>query len=193
MTILKAKTCAGLCLWLMLSGLVTAQEKGQEGINKSCQEFVSTFYVWYLPKALKNSRGPASDLVIRDRPYLLSPDLVRQLSEESEDQRKAGSDLVGLDFDPFLGGDGPAEGYVVKKVTIKDNKCWAEVYGVWDGKQYATPDVTPELMLKGGRWIFVNFYYPDMSSSRSANLLDALKAVRREFLEGSDIVKRKNP
>jgi len=44
-----------------------------------------------------------------------------------------------------------------------------------DGKEDATPDVTPELALKGDRWIFVNFYYPTPSRPKALNLLGELR------------------
>jgi hypothetical protein len=93
----------------------------------------------------------------------------------------AGSNLVGLDADPFFSADGHGEGFVVKKITIKENKCWVEIHTVWDKTADVTPDVTPELELKGDRWIFVNFYYPTPSNPKALNLLDELKALRESW------------
>jgi hypothetical protein len=191
MTIPKAKACVGLFLCLTLSISVFGQEKGQQNTSKSCREFVGRFYTWYLAIALSQNRLRKSDLAVKSRPYLLSPDLVRQLREDSEAQEKAGSDLVSLDADPFLGADGPAERYIVERITMKDGKCWAEVHGVWEGKENETPDVTPELVLKNGRWLFVNFYFPSPSDPKAWNLLSALEADRELQKEyGSRNVKK---
>jgi hypothetical protein len=58
--------------------------------------------------ALKTNRSRTSDLALKSKPYLFSPDLVQQLREDSDAQEKAGSDLVSLDADAFLGADGSA-------------------------------------------------------------------------------------
>jgi len=113
------------------------------------------------------------------------------LKEDSDAQKKAGSNLVSLDADPFLGADGPAERYIVERIRIKDGKWWAEVHGVWGGKERETPDVTAELVLKNGRWIFVNFYFPSPSDPKAWNLLGELEADREAAKEiGSRNVKK---
>jgi hypothetical protein len=178
MDVSKAKTCVGLCLCLALSISLLGQERRPHDTSKSCREFVARFYTWYLAKALGRNRMPKTDLAWRSRPYLFSPDLVRQLREDFEAQERAGSDLVSLDADPFAGPDGTAERYFVERITIKDRMCWAEVHGVWEGKERKTPDVTPELELKNGRWVFMNFYFPSPTAPEARNLLDALKALR---------------
>lgn len=188
----KAKTCTGMCFCVALSISLFGQDRKHQGASQSCREFVGRFYTWYLAKALGPNRLPKSGLAWKSRPYLFSPDLVRQLREDSEAQEKAGSDLVSLDADPFPGGDGPAERYIVKGITLKNGKCWAEVHGVWEGKESKTPDVTPELMIEEGRWLFVNFYFPTPSAPRGWNLLDALKADR-EFRKKYGPVNSKKP
>lgn len=129
---------------------------------------------------MKHNRSRTSDIALKSKPYLFSPDLVQQLKEDSEAQERAGSDLVSLDGDPFLGGDGPAERYMVERITMKDGKCWAEVHGVWEGKENKTADVTPELVLSNDQWRFVNFFFPTPSDPEAWNLLDGLKAIRKQ-------------
>ncbi len=178
MRIHKTKMCIGLCLCLILAIPLFGQEGRQRDTSDSCREFVGEFYAWYLANALRANRFSDSDIALKARPYLFSQNLVRQLKEDSEAQEKAGSDLVSLDFDSFLGGDGPAERYIVERIAIKDGRCWAEVYGVWQGKENRAPDVTPELLFKNDRWRFVNFYFPTPSAPKAGNLLDALAADR---------------
>lgn len=83
-----------------------------------------------------------------------------------------------MDGDPFVGGDGFSEGYIVEKVNIKSGRCWAEVHAVWEGKEDKEPDVIPELALRNGRWRSVNFYFPSPSNPKGWDLLGALKALR---------------
>jgi hypothetical protein len=106
--------------------------------------------------------------------------LARQIREDSEAQDKAGSDLVSLDGDPFIGADGYGERYIVEKITIENEKCLAEVHAVWGRKEDDKPDVMPILVLKKGKWIFVDFYFPGPSSPNGWSLLEYLKELREE-------------
>lgn len=175
---LVMSVCVGLCLCFVFSIAAFGQERHQSNdAAASCQAFVTRFYTWYLGLPVKQKQMRKSDVALKSRPYLFSSELVRQLREDSNAQEKAGSDLVSLDADPFL-ADGAAERYSVRKVTLNGRQCWAEVHGVWEGKESTTPDVTPELLLNTDRWVFVNFYFPSPSSSKGWNLLDELKAAR---------------
>jgi len=116
---------------------------------------------------------------LKYRPHLFDPALVQALQEDYEAQERAGSDLVSLDGDPFVGADGLSEGYVVEKVTVEDERCWAGVHAVWGGKEDEAPDVTAEVQIKNGTWRFVNFYFPSESDPNGWDLLGALKALRK--------------
>lgn len=85
---------------------------------------------------------------------------------------------MSLDGDPFVGADGLGEGYVVRKVAVTDGRCRAEVHAIWNGKEDDIPDVIPELVVKNGSWLFVNFYFPSPSNPGGWDLLGALKALR---------------
>jgi hypothetical protein len=165
----------------MLSISVFGQDKPTLDNETSCREFVTTFYKWYLELSLKHDSLSHSDRALEDRPYLFSSELVQRLKEESEVQAKAGADLVGLDMDPFSGPDGRGDGFVVERVTAKDDRCWAEVHFVWNGEKDAAPDVTPELTAQSHRWTFVNFYYPSPSDPKASDLLSELKAARESW------------
>jgi hypothetical protein len=188
MKALRTNTCVVFCFCLFPVSLFS-QERVEHDRSESCREFVAKFYSWYLAEGTKRNRLPDSDSVLASRPYLFSSVLVRQLREDSEAQKKAGSDLVSIEADPFLGADGLAERYAVEKITIADGRCWAEVHGVWGAKENAGPDVTPELVEKSGRWLFVNFYFPSPSDPKAWNLRGELKAgrtFRRQYGPGSN-------
>jgi hypothetical protein len=176
-----ARAYGALCLCLIVSVSVFGQERPRQGYETSCREFVTTFYKWYLDVSLKHDPLSASDRALRDRPSLFSSELSWRLREASQVQEKAGSDLVGLDIDPFSGPDGSGEQSVVEKVTVKDNHCWAEIHFVWNGEKDAAPDVTPELIADGRRWSFVNFYYPSPTDTKASDLLSDLKAARKAW------------
>ena len=178
---METKTCLGLCFCLILSVSLLGEEKQKQDSNQSCKAFVTTFYKWYLAISLEHNSIPASDRALKRRPYLFSSELVWRLREQSEVQDRAGSNLVSLDIDPFPGPDGSGDRFVVEKVTIKNDRCWAEIHSVRDGKEDATPDVTPELTLKERRWSFTNFYYPSPSNPEAWDLLGGLKTARESW------------
>ncbi|MFZ0306401.1 MAG: hypothetical protein WAL75_27190 [Terracidiphilus sp.] len=177
-------------LYLALSSSVSSQQRRPQSASSSCRKFVGEFYSWYLDKAAKEKVNRDGLVALKYRSYLFSPAIVRALQEDNEAQEKAGSDLVWLDADPFVGPDGFGEGYIVEKVTVRDGKCFAEVHTVWEGKEDEPPDVIPELAIRNGRWLFVNFYFPSPSNPKGWDLLGALKGMREDEKNGPDINRR---
>jgi hypothetical protein len=176
-------------VYLAITFSVSGQEKPPQNASNSCREFVAKFYSWYLANAPKENQGRASDVALKHRPYLFSPAIVQALREDNEAQDKAGSDLVSLDGDPFVGADGFAQRYIVKKITTRQSRCWAEVHAVWDGKEDEAPDTIPELELRNSEWHFVNFYFPSASNPKGWDLLSALRALRegeKQYRSGKD-------
>lgn len=162
-------------VYLALAFSASGQKKPKQNTSNSCREFVVEFYSWYLAN---HNQGRAGDLALNDRPYLFSPAIVKALREDNEAQEKAGSDLVSLDGDPFVGADGFAERYIVEKITTKQGRCWAEVHAVWDGKEDEASDIIPELEVGNGKWRFRNFYFPSAANPKGWDLLGVLKVLR---------------
>jgi hypothetical protein len=168
-----------LSLYLALPLCVCGQQQQSppKDTSNSCRKFVEEFYSWYRTKTIND---PVRDggVALKERSYSFSLAIVQALREDIEAQVKAGSDLVSLDGDPFVGADGLAGNYIVEKVTVKNQSCWAEVHGVWEGKEDRNPDVIPELAIRNHKWRFVNFYFPTPSNPRGWDLLSALRALR---------------
>lgn len=169
-------------LFFLATSCALAQDSGSfsPDMQKSCRDSVQAFYDWYVPKALKNSEMPASDLALRYKAALFSPDLLRALREDSQAQAKAKGEIVGLDFDPFLNAQDPSEHYVLRDVSVKDGRCSVEVYSVTSGKKSAKTAVIPELMFKSGQWVFMNFHYGKSKRAEDENLLSILKTLRAD-------------
>lgn len=167
-----------LFLFLALPFSAPGQEGRAQIDSRSCRNFVENFYSWYAVNASKERSNRDGVVALKHRSKVFSPAIVRALREDNEAQDKAGSDLVSLDGDPFVGADGLGERYIVERVTVRDRRCRAEVHAVWDGQEDKAPDVTPELAIKNGKWLFVNFYFPSPSDPEGWNLLSALKALR---------------
>ncbi len=180
MKILKAAVCWGLLTFLATLCALAQQSGSPSDMQKSCRDVVQAFYGWYVPKALKDSEVPASDLALKYKAALFSPQLLRALREDSQAQAKAKGEIVGLDFDPFLNTQDPSERYVLGNVSVKDDRCSVEVYSVSSGKKSAKAAVVPELVFKGGHWMFVNFHYGKSKRSEGENLVSTLKRLRED-------------
>jgi hypothetical protein len=162
------------------------QAPDAQAMQKSCGNFVQSFYDWYI-KQLDSSNGS-----LKDRPSAFSPELYRALMDDMEAQAKA-DEIVGLDWDPILSGNGRPFGdhYVVGRITIKSEAvCWVEMHDTPAGKKSDEPVVAAELVNKGGQWRFVNFYYVFPKSGLSTSishggLLTILKNLREARQEAA--------
>ena len=174
-------TKVAVCLFLFLAPqLLLAQGVNSGSAEDSCRRFVQGFYDWYVPKALKESDTPALDLALKVKSSAFDARLLQALREDSAARAKVADEIVGLDFDPFLNTQDLGQRYVVGKVTRKGDGCRADVHVVVSGKRSAKPDVVPELVLKQGRWLFVNFHYPESKDSKDENLLSILDVLRKD-------------
>jgi hypothetical protein len=164
-----SKAVIGGLLLLALPGALCAQTAGAP------RDFVQGFYNWYIPVALKDNATPAWNLALKSKSSAFSPQLLNALREDSAAQAKAVGDIVGIDFDPFLGSQDPSNRYDVGKIIQNGDAYRVEIYGARSGKKRATPDVIADVLQKDGRWMFVNFHYPDGS-----DLTSVLKTLRDE-------------
>jgi len=170
--------------WILVLLLATCFSRPSYGqdtqkIETSCRNFVQSFYDSYI-KQLDSSND-----FLKNRPSAFGPELYRALMDDIEAQAKA-DEIVGLDWDPILSGNGRPFGdhYVVGRITIKSAAvCWAEMHDTPSGKKSDEPVVAAELTNEVGQWRFVNFYYvypkSDFSASISrGGLLTTLKNLR---------------
>lgn len=178
MRISNAIVCSGLLLVFATSNSLNAPANSHQHVNESCLNFVQGFYDWYVPKTLKGNGGPAWDHALKEKPSAFESQLFQQLKEDSSAQAKAQSEIVGLDFDPFLNSQDPGERYLVGKVARTGGTYWVDVYEISSGKKSEKPIVVPEVALKGGRCTFVNFHYGKGNRPQHENLLSILKSLR---------------
>lgn len=138
----------------------------------SSREFVQEFYQWYVSVALSDSDTPAWDTALKRKGSDFSPELSRLLREDSADQATC-SDLIGLDFDPFLSTQDPADHYDVGDISHEGQDYRAAIFSAEDGKRSEKPQVTAEFSEHEGHWFFVNFYY-----RQGGNLLEILRSPK---------------
>lgn len=166
----------GGCLAVSLTLL--AQVASGPPDSSACRRFVQQFYDWYV-SSTKTTHGRPSDLALQHKPEVFSPDLLRALKVDSEAAARAKSEIDGIDFDPFVGGQDPADHYEARRVTWRYNKYSVEV---WRTSPTATaaksgkPDVVADIVLDRGHWQFLNFRYPDVN----ADLMSMLAQLREE-------------
>ena len=179
MRFLKVITCC--LLFSSLPYLLGAQTKDSQQGPQSLRDFVQGFYSWYVPHALSDSAGSAWEFAIKEKSSAFSPQLVQALRRDSAAQAKTTSEIVGLDFDPFLAAQDPCENYEVGRITQRVESYLVDIYGVCSGKKHEKPDVIAELQHKNGHWLFVNFHYP-----QDRNLLAVLKSLQENRRKASD-------
>jgi hypothetical protein len=162
-----------ILIFLFVSFMLSPCSKSQS-IQTSCKNFVQSFYEWYVA----NYDKPAGWLAVllKEKSSAFSPKLLAALREYGEAPENSGDQISGLDFDPILNAQDNADKYVVEHVIRKGNTYWVEVYGILGGKKRAKPDVVPELMLREGRWVFVNFHY----EQRRSDLLTLLAKLQEK-------------
>jgi hypothetical protein len=166
-----------LVVSLLVSGTVS-QSQESVGDGAACTNFVQKFYDWYLAKSnQKNMKLSPFEIAVQQKSQWFSPELIKELKEDLRVSAKSPGEVVGLDFDPFLNAQDVATRYGVGKATSRNGKWYVDVYGTWNGKKNAKPDVVPELTCNKGIWIFTNFDYPGPPKS---NLFAVLKQLRDE-------------
>ena len=166
------KGCHSLLALLLLAGAFGAQAEVPASDHASARAFVEGFYRWYVPQALGDSASAAWVLALERRPTAFDGDLARLLRAESAAQARC-AELVGIDFDPFLDTQDPADAYVVGEISRQGRHYWAPIFALQSGKRSDKPDVRVELSEHNGRWFFVHFHYPD-----GTNLLKLLRSPR---------------
>lgn len=164
-----------LCIFVAAPNTVQAQNHLQ-GTEDSCHRFTQNFYDWYVPYVFKmGDREAPWHLALKYRGDSFSRELARSL-KASDAEAKAEGDPV-LDFEPLLNTQDPAERYVVRTVRISNNRCLADVNGVWSRPVPSNgdaPNVVAELVFEKGRWVFVNFHYPGSGNLPDIDLLKIL-------------------
>lgn len=158
--------------FLIVAPSLTAQTKGPHYVGNSPRAFVQGFYAWYVPRALNDDTTEGWNATLKLIHSNISPQLAELLEEDSAAQAKC-NELVGLDFDPFLYTQDPAEHYEVGRITQVGEHYRAEIHRIQSGRPNEKPDVIAEFMHRDGHWSFVNFHYPG-----GADLLTILKSPR---------------
>jgi hypothetical protein len=138
--------------------------------SAAARAFVDEFYKWYVPITGK-TRVPPWYAVLDQRPAVLSDTLLRALKRDREEQSKAVGEIVGLDFDPFLGGQDPCERYVTGDSVQAGETYRVSVFGICGKTRHTQADVIAEVARRDTSWVFVDFYYPGTDGGHLLGIL----------------------
>jgi len=153
--------------------------------EQSCKAFVQDFYNWYVSgevaeecKQIKKMHSENTDILNTCKrasefhpvsgislKQALSPKLKELLDKDSAEQAKSTDGIVGLDSDPFIGGNaGVIYNYLVDNVQMKNGKCFATVNEVGingnyeeEGKIYN--HLVAELDKSKEKWMISNIHF----------------------------------
>lgn len=167
--------------WCVAMAVCAAGQGQLRPDASSCGKFSQDFYDWYVQFTQKELHMPAWNVALQQKGAVFSSDLLQALKEDSEAQSRAKGEIVGLDFDPFVGGQDPADHYEVRNATVVRTKCSVEVWRNSASDRHEKsdkPDAIAELVLQNGHWKFTNFRYPQVNADLR-NVLAALAKDRR--------------
>ena len=164
----------------LLGSIPAAQAQDLSPDEKSCKQFVQTFYNWYTTMEKRGVKGDPLTVALKQKKSNFDATLVQQIKEDEAASARNGGEVVGLDFDPVLNAQDMCDKYTVGKVTKKDANYLVDVYGHWTGKKESKPDVTPELSKRNGQWTFVNFHYGKSDIADNENLISVLKVLKKD-------------
>jgi hypothetical protein len=128
-------------VFVMVAFSLMAQTKGPQYADNSPRGFVEGFYSWYVPRALSQDSTAGWSETLRLMRLDISPQLAKLLEEDSAAQSKC-KDLVGLDFDPFLYTQGPAEHYETASIVKTKTAYRANVYRLEAGLKNLTSSLS---------------------------------------------------
>jgi hypothetical protein len=156
-------------------------QQTSEQDRSSCKRFTQEFYDWYAPLVQidSHSRYKNVERQIRERESkVLTPKLLQALRADEQAQVRVKDQIVGLDFDPYVGGQDPADHYEARKLTLQGNTCSVEVWRSSpndDSEKSDKPDVVAELVQQDHQWRFANFKYPQVNADLLSVLADMAK------------------
>jgi hypothetical protein len=165
---------------LLLSSSLSAQATPATGAD-SARRFVQEFYSWYIPMANKPTNGATWMRAIRQRGPSFTKQIIAALREDSVAAAKEPNEVVGLDGDPFLNAQEYCKQYRATRATASGPNYLVDVVGGGgDCPAHTKPDIIVELTRREGRWVFLNFRYPDQNPGDLLGLLQLLKKDRKK-------------
>ena len=155
--------------------------------KEDVKAFVQKFYDWYvvLYTAPINKKHPvcSCEIPVKQRPGYFDPRLRKALMDDYAAQAKAKGEIVGLDSDPFLGGQDIGLGYQTGNVKNIGDKLLVDIHDITKGKsekeKLAAPIVVvAELAKSKEHFVFTNFFF--LMDGKKYSLLKMLNDLSNE-------------
>lgn len=173
----------------MLSVAVFSKVNAQPSVQDKAdvKAFVQKFYDWYvvLYTAPVNKKNPACSCEIptKQHPEYFDLSLRKALKDDFAAQAKVKGEIVGLDSDPFLGGQDIGLGYQAGNVKNIGNKFLVDIHDIDKGKsekeKLAAPvTVIAEVAKSNEHFVFTNFIF--LIDGKRFSLLKMLKDLSDE-------------
>ncbi len=175
--------CLSCSILLLSTGCKNTQARTGAEESAACRQFAQSFYEWYAPLTQKEGGDSASDIVLQRKAAVLSDDLFKALKADSDAQTAAKGDLVGIDFDPFVSSQDPADHYEARAAKWTGGRCLVEVWRASPNdrvEKTGKPAVIAELARENGQWRFLNLRYPGLNTDL-VSVLSQLREDRRKF------------
>jgi hypothetical protein len=161
----------------------------QHAVNdkEDARVFVQQFYDWYvnLYMAPMDKKHPVTscEIAIKQRPEYFDSGLRKALTDDYTAQARVKGEIVGLDSDPFLGGQDIGLGYQTGSVKNIGNKFLVNIHDISKGKpereKLAAPViVVAEVAKLNGHFAFTNFIF--LIDGKPYGLLKMLKGLSNE-------------
>jgi hypothetical protein len=163
-----------------------ANAQSRVGEKESARVFVQKFYDWYIVLWSDEKRPTPHvtvlDIAIKQRPEYFGLALKKAITADDSAQNKTEDDIVGLNFDPFIGQElwGNFEAGDVKQIG---ERFFVDIRNIEKGSsakeiQDAELREVVELTRRKGNWVIVNISYP--SRNGSEDILQTLKDLKKE-------------
>ncbi len=162
-----------LILFSVVSQTQTAPAIHSKGSERDALEFTRAFYDWYVSVSREGGSNPSWGRAVENRPEAFSVSLANALKGDLNAQSKAGAEIVGIDFDPFLNTQDPDDGYEARNCEKRGDHYFVKVYRIGSDHSVKRASVVAELYLMGKKWQFVDFHY-----SQGGSLLRILAILR---------------
>jgi hypothetical protein len=150
---------ANVLLVVAAASAQKAAPKSTFSPEQSCKAYVQKFYDWYMKAAFEEKADPAFNRALNRKAFAFSPGLAKLLKDDLAASAASPNEIVGLDWDPFVGGQDLPHHYTIKKISFVKPNCQATVEAKDPDSQAIT--VIPVLRQDKAGWQFVNFLYPE--------------------------------
>jgi hypothetical protein len=159
-------------------GAVAAPSKA---VASSPQEFVQSFYDWYVVSKDNQPDIKGTQAVLKHKKQLLDATLYQKLLEDEQVSAKASGEIVGLDFDPFVNANGLIYTKYQAGAPLMNGAIYrVPVYGIERGKKIPKPVLEADVRKDNGRCVFTNFHFGKSEFPENENLLSVLNVLHKQ-------------